>query len=378
MNLLYVTPYFLSNSQGGIESQVKTFTDSLARSHKCVVVAPAATGDGPEIADGAIVHGTQFVDPLARMAPSYAECLDFFGHVIRSEEIDRIVAHNLHTWVHPNVPAALVAAASERGVPAYLRVHNFLHAQEATLLRQLPWRRILCVSRRLAEQVAGMGVARELVTVLYPPIDTGTFFPHANSYLRQTFSIPEYAPIVLHASRIVGGPAVFQEKGFAQLLGVFSTIECGHLVFCTAQPPASHAAEYERHVTVLRRMAAALALAQRVHITAASFAEMPKVYNGAQVFVMLSSMESFGRVFAEASACGLPVVAADAGGVAEAVKHGESGFLAKSEWQARGYVVRLLGDAKLRATMGQAGIAHVRQHFSSDLITRQLLAVLET
>jgi phosphatidylinositol alpha-1,6-mannosyltransferase len=63
-----------------------------------------------------------------------------------------------------------------------------------------------------------------------------------------------------------------------------------------------------------------------------SDSEMLAAYQRSHIFVMPAreekenaSMEGFGMVYLEASACGLPVVAGRSGGVAEAVRDGETG-----------------------------------------------------
>ncbi|PWI13630.1 hypothetical protein DI272_05340 [Streptomyces sp. Act143] len=50
-------------------------------------------------------------------------------------------------------------------------------------------------------------------------------------------------------------------------------------------------------------------------------------YRAASVPVMPSRSDSFGRVAVEAQACGIPVIAAEAGGLPAAVRDGVSGVL---------------------------------------------------
>jgi len=74
----------------------------------------------------------------------------------------------------------------------------------------------------------------------------------------------------------------------------------------------------------------------------------------------------------EAMSAGLPVVATSAGGVEEAVVHGETGYLVSRD-QTRsalaGALARrltaLLEDDELRRRMGEAGAARVEQHFTA-------------
>jgi glycosyltransferase involved in cell wall biosynthesis len=89
----------------------------------------------------------------------------------------------------------------------------------------------------------------------------------------------------------------------------------------------------------------------------------------ADIFAMTSmphkhSVEGFGLVYLEAGAHGLPVVAHDIGGVAEAVAHGETGLLvAPGDRPAlTAAFAHLIADADLRFRMGAAGQARVRRH----------------
>jgi glycosyltransferase involved in cell wall biosynthesis len=73
-------------------------------------------------------------------------------------------------------------------------------------------------------------------------------------------------------------------------------------------------------------------------------------------------------VYLEAMACGLPVVAANAGGAAEAVVHEQTGILLDGGGaeQAAVAIERLLADPALRGRMGAAGRARVRERFGVE------------
>jgi colanic acid/amylovoran biosynthesis glycosyltransferase len=75
--------------------------------------------------------------------------------------------------------------------------------------------------------------------------------------------------------------------------------------------------------------------------------------------------EGFGMVFIEAQAMGLPVVSTLSGGIAEAVRHGETGLLVK-ERDPRGLaqaILRLLQGDELWQRFSLAGRSNVEKHF---------------
>jgi glycosyltransferase involved in cell wall biosynthesis len=85
-------------------------------------------------------------------------------------------------------------------------------------------------------------------------------------------------------------------------------------------------------------------------------------YQQASLFVLTPQQvglhfEGFGLVYLEAGAYGLPVVATRSGGVADAVKHGETGLLVDDPQDVDGIaeaLARLLADPSLARRMGRA------------------------
>lgn len=77
-------------------------------------------------------------------------------------------------------------------------------------------------------------------------------------------------------------------------------------------------------------------------------------------------VETFGRVVFEAMACGLPVVCHIHGGYADAIRHGENGFLFETGDEARLLLARLAADAGLRARIGAAARETIDGMYSPD------------
>ncbi len=90
--------------------------------------------------------------------------------------------------------------------------------------------------------------------------------------------------------------------------------------------------------------------------------DLVAAYRAADVFLFPSTTETFGLVALEAMACGVPVIAANAGGVLDIITHGENGLLFDPERpeQIGALVGRLKDDPDLRHGLAQRGVLHAR------------------
>jgi len=99
---------------------------------------------------------------------------------------------------------------------------------------------------------------------------------------------------------------------------------------------------------------------------------MPEFLNQLDIFVLPSKFESFGVSALEASACQLPVVAFDVGGLSEILHDGKSAFLV-SGGDIKGFedaIRALVEDEKKRLEMGLAGREIVFNKYDVEKTTR--------
>jgi len=89
------------------------------------------------------------------------------------------------------------------------------------------------------------------------------------------------------------------------------------------------------------------------------------------IFVMPSIEEGFPIAALDAMAAGLPVIATSVGGVPELVEDAKTGWLVPPrDSEALASRLRLLFcNPELRLSMGAAGYARVRDHFSAAKMT---------
>lgn len=126
-----------------------------------------------------------------------------------------------------------------------------------------------------------------------------------------------------------------------------------------------------------------LGIATRVRfLTDVPDRDLPALYNSAELYLGVSRLmeqrvEGFGISLAEASACGVPVIAGRSGGIPAAVRDGETGLLVDAEHAdaVSAAIARLLDDAALRARLGTAGRRAVESQYNWDRVTRDLMRI---
>jgi len=84
---------------------------------------------------------------------------------------------------------------------------------------------------------------------------------------------------------------------------------------------------------------------------------VPKWLNSFDIYVALSTSESFGVAILEASACGIPVVVSAVGGLPEVVKDGETGYIVprNNPIAAAEKLASLVNNQKIREALGKVG-----------------------
>lgn len=114
-------------------------------------------------------------------------------------------------------------------------------------------------------------------------------------------------------------------------------------------------------------------------------ADVPLLYKSADIFVQANveidgDTEGFGIVFLEAGACGLPVIGGVAGGTADAIEEGVSGFRVdgRDVEQIASALRRLACDQALRRKMGANARLRVRRCFGVELAAERFAGLLRT
>ena len=117
---------------------------------------------------------------------------------------------------------------------------------------------------------------------------------------------------------------------------------------------------------------------QVIFLGAIDHDELPIYFSAADVFLMPSAYETFGIAALEASACNLPVIAPQVGGLKSVVKHGQTGFLSvnKSPESLTHYLEILLKNKPLRELFGVNSRLHA-MNYSWGKSSKDLISVFE-
>jgi glycosyltransferase involved in cell wall biosynthesis len=205
------------------------------------------------------------------------------------------------------------------------------------------------------------GTPRERVHTILNSVDPSRWDPHTDgSGVRSEFGIPPKAPLLAAVSRLFG------QKGhrdlFKALAGVRQRGVDAWLLVVGADALEVHGGSFTAELKILARD---LGITDRVVFTGPR-SDIARIMAACDVFSLASLEEPFGLVFLEAMAMQKPVVAKDDGGTPEVVEHEKSGLLSRAgdvDTMAA-HLVRLLGDADLRARMGAYGRSRVVDYFN--------------
>ncbi|MEO1058401.1 MAG: glycosyltransferase, partial [Actinomycetota bacterium] len=225
-----------------------------------------------------------------------------------------------------------------------------------------------------AERAAGRSLP---ITVVPCGVDPDTFHPldtAERAAAREHFGIPVDAELVVGVSRLV------PRKGFDTAIRAVARMARTrpNLVLAIAGGG--------RDEGRLRRLADELDAPVRF-LGRIPNADLPPLYACADVFTMLCrnrwgglEQEGFGIVFVEAAACGVPQVAGNSGGAAEAVLDGETGYVIDEPESIQAVVdavTTLLDDDALRARMAARSRQRALDEFAYDVLARRLGDTLE-
>ena len=282
----------------------------------------------------------------------------------------------------PALPLGLV------GPSLSLPYMTVLHGAEVTVPGHLPVSKFVLghVLRGARHVIAAGGyparegrhaAGREIPTTVVPPgVDTDRFVPLSSDErrgARARFGLSTSDEIILGVSRLV------PRKGFDTVIRAVAQLAPHRprlrLVI------ASTGRDEDRLKKLAQELSAPVTFLGRV-----PHDDLPLLYGCADVFSMMCrnrwmglEQEGFGIVFVEAAACGVPQIAGESGGAAEAVADGVTGYVMHNPVDASGLaarIVKILDSPALRESMARESRLRAVNEFNYDVLSRRLGDVL--
>jgi phosphatidylinositol alpha-1,6-mannosyltransferase len=225
--------------------------------------------------------------------------------------------------------------------------------------------RVIANSEFTRDELIKMDVNPAHISLIYPGVDVARFRPGlACDDLRQSAGVGSAGKLILSVGRLS------RRKGFDQVIKSLPALVNAGL---DVQYTLIGIGEDQNYLLDLAREQG---VANRVHLLGhVSADDLPRWYNACDLFAMPNreingDTEGFGMVFIEASACAKPVIAGQAGGTASAVVDELTGLRVdgtSSESVSAG-LRRLLLDATLAHSLGQAGLQRVEREFAWERV----------
>jgi phosphatidylinositol alpha-1,6-mannosyltransferase len=284
-------------------------------------------------------------------------------------------------------PAAVAAARATGAIPAvYLHGLDIIAPSRLYRAAWLPCirrcDRVIVNSANTRRLAIEAGVDARRVVIVHPGTDLPAVDPGARARFRERHGIDATTPVLLSVGRMTArkGLAEFVANALPAIVSAQPRTQL--LIVGDNAPDALHrgAGSGFEHV---RAAAAKAGVIEAVRwLGPCSDVELVEAYAGADVHVfpvrdLPGDVEGFGMVAIEAAAHGLPTVAFDVGGVADAVADGRNGRLVGAD-DYGGFACAVIDTLAADRHARSAHALAFAQGFSWDRFGREIVASLES
>lgn len=218
------------------------------------------------------------------------------------------------------------------------------------------------------EQLLGMGVNPNKITVINPGVDIDRFHPgYPTEDLRKSIGLEQSQKLILSVGRLM------RRKGFDRVIAALPRILEKGIDVHYGIIGIGDEAPYLQQIVQEHGMSG------RVHFLGhVEPDDLPRWYCAADVFAMPNRQvgtdtEGFGMVYVEAGACDTPSIAGNAGGTGSAVLEGVTGL--RVDGDDLDSIVealhRMLSDDDYSSLLGTAALERARNELSWEQVARR-------
>lgn len=290
-------------------------------------------------------------------------------------KLSRIVRQWSPTVVHAHDPhaAAMAALALSFGAPTprpkvmvSRRVDFHLQGNSFSQWKYRQADGFIAASEAIRDILVQDKIPLERIQVVHDGIDVEKIARLEPTSIHAEYWLPHGAPVIVNVGALVG------HKGQKHLIDamplVLRDVPDAHLVIFGEGDLRAPLERQVKHLGVDK------------HVLLPGFREdVLSLTKSADLFVMSSVTEGLGSTVLDAMAMGLAVVGTRAGGIPEAVVHGETGELVEAgeAGPLAASIVKLLKDRDLSRAYGEAGRTRVRERFGVDRLVEGTLAAYD-
>jgi len=230
---------------------------------------------------------------------------------------------------------------------------------------------IVAVSQCVADFLRAEGFRRSRIKRIHNGIDAEAWRSSVSrSDVRAEIGLQPESRMLLMAAQFA--PWKRHEDALHAMPHILQHEPSAHLVLAGCDLRGCHAELQEN----LKTLAEELGIHEQVHFIGLRD-DMPDLINAAEVIIIPSDAEPFGRVAIEAMALETPVVGTRAGGLPEVVRDGETGLLIVPRFpeSLANACLTLLRNPSLARRLGEAGRARVEKLFDGKRMARETIAL---
>lgn len=259
--------------------------------------------------------------------------------------------------IHSRIGADIMGGIAARlaGLPiVHSRRQDNPESRLAVAVKYRLFDRVVAISEGIGKVLLSEGLPPGKLRCVRSAVDARPFQqPRDEAWLRAEFNLPEGCLVMGIVAQLI------PRKGHRFLLQAMPELR--------RQFPQLHLLIFGKGAAEADIRAEIQALDLQSCVQLAGFRDdLPRILPCLDLLVHPALMEGLGVSLLQAASAGVPIVAARAGGIPEAVREGLNGFLVPpGDVEALGQAVaRILGDADLARRLGDAGRELVAREFS--------------
>lgn len=284
-------------------------------------------------------------------------------------EFDVVHTHLIHADLYATLAAKIA------GVPHIVSTkHGYtLPGRRATFYRLYHILtplvdRVIVISDALKKHKHDLeGIPEEMMQTIYYALDNSSLRQESKKDVRNTLGIHPDALVLIYVGRLI--PIKGHTYLFQALEGLRREVDGAFHVLIVGDGDLKETLQDEVLQRGLDDVVSFLGYRR----------DIQKLLQASDVFVFPTLGEGFGLVALEAMDAGLPVVASSVTSLPEIIVDGETGYLfpARDVQALKRCLVKLMGDPRLRMTLGEAGRQRARSRFSVGRMVEETKQVYE-